>query len=121
MDYETITTIDSQISPGVSFTIRKMSFGRRVELTRRIRELAQKSEFLEAGSDPKERIESALLATEVDRVYLLWGLVKVEGLELDGSPATPEALLAAGPEDLCREVLAAIKAECGLTDEERKN
>ena len=26
-----------------------------------------------------------------------------------------------GPEDLCREILTAIKHECGLTDEERKN
>jgi hypothetical protein len=40
---------------------------------------------------------------------------------LDGQPATPETLAAAGPEDLCREVVAAIKAESGLTEAERKN
>jgi hypothetical protein len=98
-----------------------MSFERRTELTKRIRELARKMEFLEAGNDTNDKIESALLATEVDRLYLLWGLTKVQGLELDGQPATPELLAAVGPEDLCREVLEAIKAECGLSEAERKN
>jgi len=45
----------------------------------------------------------------------------VGGLELDGSPATPASLASDGPEDLFREALAAVKAECGLTEEERKN
>lgn len=121
MDYKSFVTIDSRSTPGVAFTIRRMSFERRVELTRRIRELAQKVEFLEAGNNAQEKIESALLAAEVDRLYLAWGLVKVEGIELDGDPATPESLVAAGPEELCREILAAIKAECGLTEAERKN
>ena len=42
-------------------------------------------------------------------------------LELDGVPATPESLAAVGPEELFREAIAAVKAECGLTDAERKN
>lgn len=121
MNYESAVNIESKCRPGVSFTIRKMSFARRVELTQRIRQCAQKIEFLEAGNDPRETIEAALLATEIDQLYLCWGLAKVDGLELDGAPATPELLIAAGPEDLCREVLAAIKAECGLSGEERKN
>jgi hypothetical protein len=54
-------------------------------------------------------------------LYLTWGLVRVEGLEVDGATATPESLLDEGPEDLCREAITAIKAECGLTDAERKN
>ena len=69
----------------------------------------------------QEKIEAALLRAEVERLYLTWGLVKVEGLEVDGATATPESLLNEGPEDLCREAIRAIKAECGLTDAERKN
>lgn len=121
MEYRSHRRFESARRPGVWLTIQRMSFERRVELTQRIRELALRSEFLEAGNDAKEKIESAMLATEVNRIYLLWGLVKVEGLELDGEPATPESLLASGPEELCREALEAIKAECGLTAEERKN
>jgi hypothetical protein len=47
--------------------------------------------------------------------------VEVGGLELDGSPASPESLIAQGPEGLFREALEAVKRECGLSDEERKN
>ncbi len=121
MGYTSCVTIESQCRPGVSLTIRRMSFGRRIELTRQIRELARKIEFLEAGSDTGEKIEAALLRAEVERLYLTWGLVRVEGLEVDGATATPESLLNEGPEDLCREAIRAIKAECGLTDAERKN
>ena len=77
-------------------------------------------EFLEAG-DVKEKIDAALLTSEIDRLYVLWGLKELHGLELDGGPATPELLAAIGPEDLFREALDAVRAECGLTEKERKN
>ncbi|MGA2590669.1 MAG: hypothetical protein ABSH32_12190 [Bryobacteraceae bacterium] len=112
---------DSQIAPGVSYTVAKMSFGRRVELTRRIRELSLRKEFVEAGETPNEKMEAALLGSEIDRLYLLWGLKEVTGLEVDGLPATPESLAASGPEELFREALAAVKEQCGLSEAERKN
>jgi len=120
MTYESILERESLTSPGVTFVLAKMSFGRRVELTRRLREIAQRVEFLEAG-DVKEKIDAALLTSEIDRLYVLWGLKEIRGLELDGGPGTPESLAAIGPEDLFREALAAVKAECGLTETERKN
>ena len=98
-----------------------MSFGRRVDLTRRIRELAERVEFLSAGESAKEKLDAALLSAEIDRTYVLWGLRGIEGLELDGVPATPESLVSEGPEDLLREALAAIKAQCSLSDDEIKN
>jgi hypothetical protein len=121
MNYDSCAAVASTSRPGVSFAIRRMSLDRRVELTKRLRDLFQKIEFLQAGPDPRESMEAALLATEVEREYLLWGLVEVKGLDIDGQPATPESLAAAGPEDLCREIVAAIKAESGLTEAERKN
>ena len=121
MEYTSIEIIDSVVAAGVSYTIAKMSFGRRVELTRRIRELAARKEFVEAGETANEKMEAALLASEIDRIYLLWGLQEVAGLEVDGAPATPESLAAAGPEELFREALAAVKRQCGLSDAERKN
>ena len=120
MNYQSWLERESQTTPGVTFVLAKMSFGRRVELTRRLREIAQKVEFLEAG-DAKEKIDAALLTSEIDRMYALWGLREVRGLELDGAPATPESLAAAGPEELFREAVTLVKAECGLTESERKN
>ena len=121
MEYISYEVKDSRAAPGVSYTIAKMSFGRRVELTKRIRELALRKEFAEAGETPNEKMEAALLASEIDRLYLLWGLKEITGLELDGLPATPQSLAADGPEELFREALAAVKEQCGLSDAERKN
>src|SRR5712692_3963519 len=119
MNYESILERESQTAPDVTFVLAKMSFGRRVELTRRLREIAQKVEFLESG-DAKEKIDAALLTSEIDRLYALWGVREVRGIELDGAPATPESMAAVGPEALFREAVAIVKAESGLKDAERK-
>jgi len=121
MDYVSEKTVESVAAPGVRFTIARMSFGRRVELTRKIWELAGKVEFLQAGEDPREKLEAALLASEVDRAYMSWGLLRIEGLQIDRQPATPELAVERGPRALCEEIVAAIKAECGLSEEQRKN
>ncbi len=120
MNYESWQERESRTAPGVSFVLAKMSFGRRIELTRRLREIAQRVEFMEAG-EAREKIDAALLTCEIDRLYVMWGVKEVRGLLLDGEPATPESLAEAGPEDLFREVVAAVKTECGLTEAERKN
>jgi hypothetical protein len=121
MTYESVTKTASKVAPGVVFSVARMSFGRRMELMRRIRELAGRMEFLQAGGDPKEQMDAALVQGEIDRTYLSWGLQSVDGLELDGKPATAELLAEIGPEDLFREALQAVKAETGLTEAERKN
>jgi hypothetical protein len=121
MEYTSFETVESSVAQGVSYTVAKMSFGRRVELTRRIRELATRKEFVEAGDTANEKMEAALLGSEIDRIYMLWGLREVKGLEVDGAPATPDSLAASGPEELFREALAAVKQQCGLADTERKN
>ena len=57
----------------------------------------------------------------MSRLYLVWGLKEVGGLRSGGIRPHPESLAATGPEELFREALAAIRAECGLTETERKN
>lgn len=121
MEYESTVVLESESQPGVRFRVRRMSFGRRLELLRKVRDLAARGEFLAAGEDPREKIEATLLVGEIDGLYLRWGLAEIEGLEIDGQAATPELLVEAGPEQLCREVLKAIKAEAGLSEEEQKN
>ena len=57
----------------------------------------------------------------MDEVYLRWGLLRLEGLAIDGQAASIDELLERGPEELCREIVDRIKLECGLTDDEAKN
>jgi hypothetical protein len=114
-------TVESTARPGVEFVVLRMTFGRRIELMRRVRDLAARLEYFEAGRDAKNGMEASLLGAEIDQLYIRWGLAEIRGLELDGEPATPESLIERGPEDLLLEALEAIKAECGLTENERKN
>ena len=55
MNYESVTVVESRVAPGVTYAVARMSFGRRVELMRRVRELARRMEFLEAGKEPADR------------------------------------------------------------------
>src|ERR1700723_2686828 len=119
--YESVISIESKAVQGVRFAIHRISFGRRMELSRRVRELSRKAEFLEAGTEMHEKIEASILAQEIDAMYLQWGLVSVDGLIIDGEPATAAHLLEKGPEDLAREIVGAIKEECGLNEAQRKN
>lgn len=121
MTYESVSIVESQVASGVTFAVAKMSFGRRTELMRQVRELGRKVEFLEAGRDPGQKMDAALLRAEIDRLYVKWGLRAVSGLQLDGVDATPESLVEAGPETLFREAVALVRAETGLSAEERKN
>jgi hypothetical protein len=121
MNYESVVEIESQACRGVRFTITRMSFGRRIELAKRIREIAHKLEFSRASDKAQDSVEAALISAEIDRICLGWGLVKINGLVIDDQTADPASLADAGPEDLCREIVAAIKHECGLTEQERKN
>jgi hypothetical protein len=98
-----------------------MSFGRRLELATQIRDLGRELEFLQAGNDPNEKMSAAVLSRRIDEIYLRWGLVAVDGMEIDGGVATPARVILEGPEELAREALEAIRAQCGLSEEERKN
>jgi hypothetical protein len=119
--YESVISIESKAVQGVRFAIHRISFGRRMELSRRVRELSRKAEFLDAGTEMHEKIEASILAQEIDAMYLHWGLLSIEGLIIDGEPATTAGLLEKGPEDLTREVVGAIKQQCGLSEPETKN
>jgi hypothetical protein len=121
MTYESVAVIASEVAPGVTFTILKMSYGRRSELMRRISELARRHEFLDASDRLDDRMQAALLESEINLTYLRWGLQSIAGLTVDGANATPELLAEKGPEDLFREALTAVRSQAGLTAEERKN
>ena len=119
--YESEAVVESKVVPGVKFSVAKMSFGRRVELMRRVRELAGRYEFLAASENAAEKMDAALLQSEIQRTYVLWGVKAISGLTVNGRSADVELMAAEGPEALFLEVLAAVRREAGLTEEERKN
>ena len=119
--YESEVVVESKVRPGVRFRIARMSFARRMELMRRVRDLARQAEFLSAGPDSAQKMDAALLAGEIERIYVAWGVVGVQGLRVDGQAAGAEELIDAGPEALFREALEAVRRETGLSEEERKN
>jgi hypothetical protein len=121
MTYESVREVESEIAPGVTYLVARMSFARRLDLMRRVRELAGKKEFLDAAEDACGKMDGALLQAEIDRLYVVWGLREIRGLTVDGAAGTPESLADTGPENLFREALAAVRAETGLSAAERKN
>lgn len=121
MQYESTVEYGSNWAPGVRYRIERMSFGRRLELTRQVRGLLAKQEFHAGGDSPLDQVEASALAMEVDQLYWNWGLLDIEGLSIAGESATKEMLLKSGPEPLVHEILSAIKRECGLSEAERKN
>lgn len=121
VEYGSTLTLPSRSIAGVEFTVLRLSLARRMELARRVLELSRRMEFRDAGGNVEEKIEANILGCEIDQVYIHWGLVAISGLTIDGVIATPELLSEKGPEDLAREIVDAVKAQCGLTENERKN
>ncbi len=121
MNWTSRTVVASTERPGVEFVIALMTFGRRIELMRQVRDLAARLEYFEAGRDAKNGMEASLLGAEIDRLYLRWGIEEIRGLEIDGAAASVDSLVDSGPEELFFEALGAVKAACGLDENERKN
>lgn len=119
--YDSVLWFDAESVAGVRYAIARLTFGRRLDLARRIREIGRKAEFLAAGTDAREKLEAAVVGAEVDRAYLEWGLMAVEGLTIDGEAAKPHAVVDKGPLELATEILGRVKSECGLSEAERKN
>ncbi len=121
MNHESLKTIDSGTSPGVRFTVRRMTLGRRLDMVSKLKERTKQLEFHNAGDSTQDALSGSLLACEIDRIYLDWGLESIDGLLIDGAAATTASLFDSGPETLCKEIIGAIKSEVFLGHDERKN
>ncbi len=119
--YESTVTFDSTVMPGARIAVRRMSLGRRIEFSKAVRELAGRLEFHQAADTTADHLAAAEAAAEIDAAYLRWGVAAVDGLSIDGSPASIRSLIDAAPEALVREIVDRIKRECGVTGHERKN
>jgi hypothetical protein len=118
--YASLLWSESETIRGVRYAIRRVSLSQRIELTKKARELSLRYDFLRAG-DAADRLEASLADLLIRRLYLAWGLAELTGLEIDEQPATVEVLIDKGPEGLANEIVAAIRGQLGLSEEERKN
>ncbi len=122
MNYDSCEMLESAVFPGVRVQLRRISFGRRLELARALRTTLERiDQALAAPPSDVRDAEAAALAAEADAACLRWAVEKIEGLEIDSQPATLDSLLARGPEQLVAEILARVRAEIGLSEAERKN
>lgn len=111
---------ESQTLAGVRFSIRSVSLGSRLELLKALRELITQNEFLRNG-DSLQQTDAAISDLLAQSLYLRWGLRDVEGLSINGQPATPESVVEYAPERLCREIVDVIRESLELSETERKN
>jgi hypothetical protein len=118
--YASVLWFESETVHGVRYGIRRVSLSQRIELTKKARELSIRHEFLKAG-DASEQLEASLTDLLVRKLYIEWGLAEITGLRVDKEPATVEVLIEKGPEVLADEIIAAIRGQLGLSEEERKN
>ena len=131
MDYVSTQTIQSSFSEDISFVLNKMSEGRRISLrlklagmTNRLRELMEQAN---QAVGTENVAQASMLFDQVKEVvddqitpeWVRWGLVSIHGLRIDGEAATVESMIAKGPRSLYNEIVLAIKAEAGITEEER--
>lgn len=120
-EYRSSVWKESRTRPGVRYEVARVSLERRLELARRVSELRAKLRFEGA----REGLDARLAVTEtqcaIDVAYLEWGLLGVEGLKIDGEPATVETVISKGPEELAREMAEAVRGESGLSEAEIKN
>ncbi|HUQ95643.1 MAG TPA: hypothetical protein VM120_28455 [Bryobacteraceae bacterium] len=121
MHYQSTVEYESRTCAGVKYTLRRVSLASRLELLQRVQHYVNKLDFLNAGNTTKESYEAAVVEKEIERAYLDWGLLGVNGLVIDNAAASAATLVEKGPEALTREILIALKQELGLKEDERKN
>lgn len=120
--YQSTLTVPSQLYKSVTFTIKKPSFARYKELCRLLfdkhdhaRQITET--FRELGRDPEANavellkldLEAMRLVADINPIWIREGVVSIEGLTIDGEPATADNLCEFGPPDLVGEILQAIR------------
>src|SRR4051812_16225041 len=60
-------SVASTVMAGVELVITRMTFGRRLELMKSVRDLAARIEYFEAGRDENNRMEASLLGAQMDQ------------------------------------------------------
>lgn len=140
MNLESTVTKDSTTRPGVRFTVRvlnKIQRARRdfalVEPRTKLTGLYQQMSAIPSdATEDADRLRRASLDHEcgllidmhLKPAYIRAGLLSIEGLEIDGKPATADSLIERGNDELdplIDEIYLACATESGLSEEQKKD
>jgi len=141
MKLTTSNIIKSVRFPEVSYTVRSLSEGRRQTLaasiadaTYQIYDLGAQADALlpedkEAPLDGENLYKRAALLDKITAIdssvvrpaWIKIYVTKIDGLEIDGLPATVESFLNEAPSEMFNEIVDLIKTQASLTSEETKN
>lgn len=134
--HDTTRRRESETCPGVTFFLRKMTEGRRLEYRSKLREpnaklreiLREQGKLLEIPAEARDHDKILALQDEYEGLQieilnpetLKWGVKQIEGLEVDGKPLSLEDWKE-WPSHLFEEVLRAVNEESQLNGGEIKN
>lgn len=141
--FDSHVKVTSEKCAGVTLVINKRTEGRRIQLRLDMAPIQEKMESVlerlrslpeppESGDDTRtaeQKKQYAAVVAEYFRVqedeiqpaWVKWGLVRVEGLTVDGREVTsPDEFIELAPPELYAEAVEAIKASLGLTAEQKK-
>lgn len=107
--------------PGVSFRVKRMTLGSRIELLEKIYPLLKEAESMAAGTSQSDQVRNQLCTLKVQEALLAWGVLELSGLCVDGVEISAERAGSGAPEELVQEMLAVIQRQIALTEAERKN
>ena len=129
--HTTKKTIESKTCPGVSYTLRAVSYGHRLRIAERLADTFEKSGLRLEQPDTIDTARALALQHDVDRIQIAEVLLGVRGLEVDGHSFDGDIekrgaegiaeLLDNAPGRLVSEIRQAIERELGLSAEEAKN
>lgn len=120
--YESTVWRESRVWPGVRFQVLRMSLLRRHRLVQELQSLAAEEAFHRAATEEDgSEVSAAELQMRIDGMAIRAALIGIEGLSIDGQPATVASVMESGPESLAREIAEAIAEESSLNEHERKN
>ena len=111
----------STCCPGVSFRVKRMTLGSRIELLEKIYPLLKEAESMAAGTSQSDQVRNQLCTLKVHEALLVWGVLELSGLCVDGVQVSAEHVGSSAPEELVQEMLRAIQRQIALTEAERKN
>jgi len=134
--HQTTRCVESELFPGVSVILKKMTEGRRMELRtamgvpqKKIRDMRREQAIIEAQKeeirdysrwlDLQEEHEQLLTAV-INPAWITWGVKQIEGLEVDGKSLGVDDWKD-WPSALFDEVLGFVQEEAQLNGSERKN
>lgn len=137
------TVIESKAVPGVTYTVRTLNkiqrakrdllvMATRQRLSALVREYAPLNEIPEDQRTPEQTARmqaidvefSWLQDSEIKPSEIRGGLVSIEGLEIDGKPASADSLIesaGADYDELITEIADACRSAAGLSAAETKN